>query len=156
MGNSTSNKLTRLMAGVFCCPGSVRGLCQTRCSICGNENAAVKYFLWVKTLPCEACKERMDLFTGYLSISCIIICYNGKGGIQVSAKSIIKTVVGIIAVIIGLWALNTWHHMLWSSGGPDAHRSQILYMLPYFVASAIATSGLLAIWQGTRPSKRRR
>lgn len=37
----------------------------TRCTICGNERAAVKYFLWVKTLPCEACGEIISLFPGY-------------------------------------------------------------------------------------------
>jgi len=38
---------------------------KTRCSICGNEEASVKYFLWVKTLECEACREIVDLFPGY-------------------------------------------------------------------------------------------
>ncbi len=37
----------------------------TRCTICGNEAAEVKYFLWVKTLPCEDCGKIIDLFPGY-------------------------------------------------------------------------------------------
>lgn len=37
----------------------------TRCTICGNEEALVKYFLWIKTLPCEECGQNMDLFPGY-------------------------------------------------------------------------------------------
>jgi adenine-specific DNA methylase len=39
---------------------------ETRCEICGNEASPVKYFLWVKTLPCPACGESIDLFPGYL------------------------------------------------------------------------------------------
>ncbi len=37
----------------------------TRCTICGNEAAQVKYFLWIKNLPCEECGENMDLFPGF-------------------------------------------------------------------------------------------
>ena len=37
----------------------------TRCLGCG-EAARVKYFLWVKTAPCPACRAPNDLFPGYL------------------------------------------------------------------------------------------
>lgn len=40
-------------------------LYQTRCERCGID-AQVKYFLWVKTLPCEECGCTVDLFPGYL------------------------------------------------------------------------------------------
>ena len=38
----------------------------TRCLICGSEEASVKYFLWVKTVPCEKCGREISLFPGYL------------------------------------------------------------------------------------------
>jgi putative DNA methylase len=38
----------------------------TDCGFCGNPKADVKYFLWVKTLPCEKCEKDIDLFSGYL------------------------------------------------------------------------------------------
>ncbi len=41
-------------------------LYRTRCVRCGNENARTKYFLWVKTQPCTACGEAVDLFPNYL------------------------------------------------------------------------------------------
>jgi adenine-specific DNA methylase len=41
-------------------------LYETRCEICGNEAAPVKYFLWVKTWPCPSCGEPLYLFPGYL------------------------------------------------------------------------------------------
>ncbi|MDR0638431.1 MAG: DUF1156 domain-containing protein, partial [Spirochaetaceae bacterium] len=41
-------------------------LYETRCEICGNKAALVKYFLWVKTWPCPSCGELIDLFPGYL------------------------------------------------------------------------------------------
>lgn len=41
-------------------------LYQTRCECCGNNEASVKYFLWVKTAPCSHCGEQVDLFPGYL------------------------------------------------------------------------------------------
>ncbi|MBF0509788.1 MAG: DUF1156 domain-containing protein [Deltaproteobacteria bacterium] len=41
-------------------------LYRTRCSICGTDQANVKYFLWVKYLSCVKCGERIDLFPGYL------------------------------------------------------------------------------------------
>lgn len=44
----------------------VGGLYRTRCTFCGSESAHVKYFLWVKTLPCSACGTSIDLFPGYL------------------------------------------------------------------------------------------
>lgn len=41
-------------------------LYQTRCTFCGSHDAKVKYFLWVKTKPCDGCGKRIDLFPGYL------------------------------------------------------------------------------------------
>ncbi len=41
-------------------------LYRTRCSFCGNHSAHVKYFLWVKVMPCKTCGKDMDLFPGYL------------------------------------------------------------------------------------------
>src|SRR5262245_17989431 len=38
---------------------------QTRCLLCSGE-APVKYFLWVKTLPCKQCGRDLDLFPGYV------------------------------------------------------------------------------------------
>ncbi|MGQ0633424.1 MAG: DUF1156 domain-containing protein [Planctomycetaceae bacterium] len=38
---------------------------RTDCTRCGKP-ASVKYFLWVKTLPCPDCGETADLFPGYL------------------------------------------------------------------------------------------
>jgi adenine-specific DNA methylase len=39
---------------------------RTNCTLCGSSSAAVKYFLWVKTLPCRECGRVIDLFPGYL------------------------------------------------------------------------------------------
>lgn len=44
-------------------------LYRTRCAACGNDEAHVKYFLWVKTICCRQCGESMDLFPGYLLAS---------------------------------------------------------------------------------------
>ena len=44
-------------------------LYRTRCVLCGNENAHVKYFLWVKTVSCRKCLKPIDLFPGYLLAS---------------------------------------------------------------------------------------
>jgi adenine-specific DNA methylase len=41
-------------------------LYRTKCAICGNEEAHVKYFLWVKTIDCQHCAKNIDLFPGYL------------------------------------------------------------------------------------------
>lgn len=41
-------------------------LYRTRCEVCGNPAAHVKYFLWVKTTDCHHCGEPLDLFPGYL------------------------------------------------------------------------------------------
>ncbi len=38
----------------------------TDCPTYGDKNVPIKYFLWVKTLPCEKCKHSVDLFPGYL------------------------------------------------------------------------------------------
>ncbi|MDD9816753.1 MAG: DNA adenine methylase [Gammaproteobacteria bacterium] len=39
---------------------------RTRCMLCGSNDAHVKYFLWVKTKPCNECGKNLDLFPGYL------------------------------------------------------------------------------------------
>jgi len=41
-------------------------LYRTDCPIYGDKDVPVKYFLWVKTVPCEACDHAVDLFPGYL------------------------------------------------------------------------------------------
>jgi putative DNA methylase len=41
-------------------------LYRTDCPIYGDKNVAVKYFLWVKEIDCEACGEAVPLFPGYL------------------------------------------------------------------------------------------
>lgn len=44
-------------------------LYRTQCVICEDEDAHVKYFLWVKTIPCRKCNTAIDLFPGYLLAS---------------------------------------------------------------------------------------
>lgn len=39
---------------------------RTRCTLCGSEDAYVKYFLWVKVKKCQKCGMEIDLFPGYL------------------------------------------------------------------------------------------
>jgi adenine-specific DNA methylase len=39
---------------------------RTGCTLCGSNDAHVKYFLWVKVTPCHECGKDMDLFPGYL------------------------------------------------------------------------------------------
>jgi adenine-specific DNA methylase len=41
-------------------------LYKTTCPITGREDADVKYFLWVKTGICQACRSTFDLFPGYV------------------------------------------------------------------------------------------
>lgn len=41
-------------------------LYRTRCEVCGNPEAHVKYFLWVKVTDCSHCGKPVDLFPGYL------------------------------------------------------------------------------------------
>ena len=41
-------------------------LYRTRCVRCGDENARVKYFVWVKSQPCTVCGEAVNLFPNYL------------------------------------------------------------------------------------------
>ena len=41
-------------------------LYRTRCSLCGSNDAHVKYFLWVKVTSCHQCGKGIDLFPGYL------------------------------------------------------------------------------------------
>ncbi|MDR1578045.1 MAG: DNA methylase [Deltaproteobacteria bacterium] len=41
-------------------------LYRTRCEVCGNPEAHVKYFLWVKVVDCHHCGNSLDLFPDYL------------------------------------------------------------------------------------------
>ncbi len=41
---------------------------RTSCKFCGNE-ATVKYFIWVKQLPCPVCSHTVELFPGFLIAS---------------------------------------------------------------------------------------
>lgn len=42
----------------------VGSLYQTTCSLCGNSEAPVKYFLWAKSVPCTACGKNTALLPG--------------------------------------------------------------------------------------------
>ncbi len=44
----------------------IGALHQTRCIHCGNDQAHVKYFLWVKTQTCNHCGQPIHLFPGYI------------------------------------------------------------------------------------------
>lgn len=44
----------------------VGDLYRTRCVRCDAQEVAVKYFLWVKTVPCSGCGADIDLFPNYL------------------------------------------------------------------------------------------
>lgn len=44
----------------------VGALFRTRCKLCQSNDAKVKYFLWVKTLECAGCEQRIDLFPNYM------------------------------------------------------------------------------------------
>ncbi len=44
----------------------IGALYRTTCLECGNEEAHVKYFLWVKVSPCSNCGRELRLFPGYL------------------------------------------------------------------------------------------
>lgn len=44
----------------------VGDLYRTTCVYCGNEDAQVKYFLWIKQQPCAACECVIDLFSNYV------------------------------------------------------------------------------------------
>ena len=39
---------------------------RTDCPAFDDKDVPVKYFLWVKTIPCDACGHDVDLFPGYL------------------------------------------------------------------------------------------
>jgi predicted RNA-binding Zn-ribbon protein involved in translation (DUF1610 family) len=39
---------------------------RTQCPLCGSNDAHVKYFLWVKVIPCRECGRDIDLFPGFL------------------------------------------------------------------------------------------
>ena len=45
---------------------SLGDLYRTRCPVTGRAGVNVKYFLWVKTGTCSACREPFDLFPGYI------------------------------------------------------------------------------------------
>ncbi len=44
----------------------IGSLYRTTCTLCGSNDAHVKYFLWVKIIPCQQCEKDIDLFPGYL------------------------------------------------------------------------------------------
>jgi adenine-specific DNA methylase len=44
----------------------IGSLYRTKCLECGSEEAHVKYFLWVKSPPCQRCRKPVDLFPNYL------------------------------------------------------------------------------------------
>jgi len=44
----------------------VGDLYTTRCGFCSRDDAAVKYFLWVKTIKCEKCQTEIKLFPGFV------------------------------------------------------------------------------------------
>jgi adenine-specific DNA methylase len=46
--------------------GWIGGLYRSTCVVCGSPEAHVKYFIWVKTLPCVECGSVLDLFPGYV------------------------------------------------------------------------------------------
>ena len=41
-------------------------LYRTKCEHCGRHDAHVKYFLWVKVIPCTNCGHEIRLFPGYM------------------------------------------------------------------------------------------
>ncbi|MFZ0819965.1 MAG: hypothetical protein WAM91_07835 [Candidatus Acidiferrales bacterium] len=41
-------------------------LYRTDCPIYGDKDVPVKYFIWVKEIDCEACREAMPLFPGFM------------------------------------------------------------------------------------------
>jgi len=45
---------------------SIGHLYRTKCRECGSDEAHVKYFLWVKVIPCKNCAHEIRLFPGYL------------------------------------------------------------------------------------------
>jgi len=47
---------------------SIRRYYKTKCKACGGD-ATVKYFIWVKQLPCPKCTNNIELFPGYLVAS---------------------------------------------------------------------------------------
>ena len=46
--------------------GEIGHLYRTPCVRCGNPDARVKYFLWVKTTRCSSCNRDVDLFPNFL------------------------------------------------------------------------------------------
>lgn len=44
-------------------------LYRTNCEYCGNQDAHVKYFIWVKYTICQSCGHPIDLFPSYLLAS---------------------------------------------------------------------------------------
>ncbi len=39
---------------------------RTTCLSCGNIHASVKYFIWVKTIKCQECRQEINMFPGYI------------------------------------------------------------------------------------------
>jgi putative DNA methylase len=60
---STYSSTTRTLLGYL--STEVGELYRTDCPLYGDRNVLVKYFLWVKTLECDGCKQTFDLFPGY-------------------------------------------------------------------------------------------
>jgi adenine-specific DNA methylase len=60
----------------------VGSLYRTKCLKCGSAEAHVKYFLWVKTVPCRGCGKEVDLFPNYLAAedrrhpANVFVCWN--------------------------------------------------------------------------------
>ncbi|MBJ7532729.1 DUF1156 domain-containing protein [Rhodomicrobium vannielii ATCC 17100] len=54
---------SRLLASL---ESEIGSLYKTDCPLYGDEDVPVKYFLWVKTISCDACGHNVDLFPGYL------------------------------------------------------------------------------------------
>lgn len=48
-----------------CLTKDLGDLYKTRCTVTGRIDADVKYFMWVKTGTCTACKQKFDLFPSY-------------------------------------------------------------------------------------------
>lgn len=59
---------------------------RTRCTVCGNDEADAKYFIWVKTLGCTGCGNVIDCSPGYLVAAkgrhpCDVVCCANCGGL---------------------------------------------------------------------------
>jgi adenine-specific DNA methylase len=61
--NAYTQEAYRLLARIS---AEIGHFYKTRCPITGQTDADVKYFLWVKTGVCAACRKAFDLFPGYV------------------------------------------------------------------------------------------